>query len=681
MCDKQKCISCFVFSLFLIVSLIAFVFLLVITSIFPFEFPDNSIFKNEQILIRRNNSFEYDNISKYEKLQEIYQNYSNNIYYKRKCDFSISYNFGLLSIFFILTVVFSVNFICCKYDKVLFIIIGIIFILFQLATLLNLVLFSETKRKNLPELEKCYPEIDEIYKIFNNYDDYRKIFSQGIHIAIYVILGVEFLMYFLISIFKQEDNLQNRKKKLARTTLLFHSIFGVISVILFHLSPYIYYSCKNKYSDNFLSHEYRFKKNISFSYSYSHLNYLNSDKSLIIENYDYVDYPYLEEIYHIYYENISNKEVKLKLKPRHIGTLYFYLSVAAMPGLSAISFVLLIIFKCKEKFHAGFIVFEIISIILKIFIIFWPFIWIKNKYRTNIVNNNFEIKHIIDDYINYAKCRNKFPIIIIIECAYILFEIIIFFVTFFANRENSIYSIQQQIPDNVLQPSPFSDSERIIFVEREKVVTKYIQLQPVFVELKFRDNKGKTYKLEVDNQRIFDDVLNAFLGKFDIPRKNVKSVKFGNKSLYMKNEGYSGTIKELNLDNNSEFIDIVLEEPRASSISLPPFQKLHFCVINLSNKKEVFDKKNDETFENFLDKIKNNNKEILDDDIYFETIYYYDRGSKISITEADYKKNINELKIPESATIYLFFNYKDNTEIKITFIWAKKIIRNLFFLP
>ena len=660
MCEKERCCICIVFSLFLIVTLVANAFLLVFTRIFPFQFPDNSIFKNDQILIERNNSFEYDNISKYEKLQELYQNYSNNIYYKRKYDFSKSYNIGIIPIFFILTIVFSVNLICCKNDKVLFIIIRIIFIILQLATLLNLLLFSEKERKKLPELENFSEGEGEISKILKNYNNYRKIFSKEIHIAIYAVLGLEFFIYFMISIFKKGDNTQSRKEKFARTSLLLHSIFGLISVILFHLSPHIYYSCKNKYSDNFHSNEYRFKKNI-----------------LTIEHYDYVDYPYLEEIYHIYYKNISKEEVKLELKAKHIGTLYFYLSVAAMPALSLISFILLIFFKCKEKFHAGFIVFEIISILLKIYIIFWPFIWIKNKYRTNIVNTNFEIKHIIDDYINYAKCRNTFPIIIIIECVYILFEIIIFCVTFAENSKSPIQNTISRniIPQTQIQPQPQSNSEteRIIFVERERVITKFVQLEPVFVELKFRDNKGKIYKLEkVDNQRVFDDVLNAFLGKFDIPRKNVKSVKFGDKNLYRNNQGYSGTIEELNLNNNSDFIDIILEEPKPSKSRLAPFPKLHFCIINLSNKKEEFDKKLEDTFEDFLEKIKINNKEILDNNTYFETIYFYDRGLKKNITKKDYKKNIKELKIPENATIYLFYNSKDNTEIKIVFIWVNQ---------
>jgi len=46
----------------------------------PFYFPDDSIFKKDKILI----DISYFNISSFPYLEQIYKNYSNNIYYKIK---------------------------------------------------------------------------------------------------------------------------------------------------------------------------------------------------------------------------------------------------------------------------------------------------------------------------------------------------------------------------------------------------------------------------------------------------------------------------------------------------------------------------------------------------------------------------------------------------------------------
>ena len=73
---------------------------------------------------------------------------------------------------------------------------------------------------------------------------------------------------------------------------------------------------------------------------------------------------------------------------------------------------------------------EILSILLKLCISFWPYVWITQRFKKNIINSKEEIKYIVDDYLNYAKCRNKFPIILIVECAFIFLEIIMFLISF-----------------------------------------------------------------------------------------------------------------------------------------------------------------------------------------------------------------------------------------------------------
>ena len=121
------------------------------------------------------------------------------------------------------------------------------------------------------------------------------------------------------------------------------------------------------------------------------------ETSYLIELFDYEDYPYLEEIYNIYYKTSNskrNESFKIGMNFKSIGIVYMSAVVGCII-LVIISFILIACFKFKSKCHAGYIVIEILSMLLKVFIIFWPLIWIKNKYRDDLVNTNAEIKHIL----------------------------------------------------------------------------------------------------------------------------------------------------------------------------------------------------------------------------------------------------------------------------------------------
>ena len=171
--------------------------------------------------------------------------------------------------------------------------------------------------------------------------------------------------------------------------------------------------------------------------------------------------------------------------------------------------------------------------------------------------------------------------------------------------------------------------------------------------------------------------MNELIGKYEIKKKEIKSITLDNKYLYLngpKKIHCFETIEQLNITEDTGFINIVFEVPQNNELlnlnKLRPFSKLHFCIINLGNKKIDVDKNENLTFENTLDSLKQNDKELKD--VLFESIFYYNRGEKIKLEEKDFNKKISELNISEDILIYIRINYKDNTPINFDFIWVNE---------
>ena len=324
--------------------------------------------------------------------------------------------------------------------------------------------------------------------------------SQTFFIAAIILLGVFFIIWILISFFKKSQNSDNNttKQKCARCSVMFHVIFGFISSSIFIFTPYLFYESKNRYSDFFLpeKYEYSIKDKIT-------VDNIEREYTIPIETYHYVDYPLLKEIYDIYYEKSdfgNHKIIKLDMNFESLGMIYTYLAIVACPILIIVSFILICCTQCNDKkCQLGFAIIEIISIILKLFIIFWPYYWNKTKYKGNINTDDEDIKYLIDDYINYSKCRKEFPIIIIIECFYILLEITVIIVTFCQSKYEIIndssnaqvipinnYETQSNTnnryqPQTTYNPNLTNPNPPIIVIERERIVNREV---PVMVQQK-----------------------------------------------------------------------------------------------------------------------------------------------------------------------------------------------------
>ena len=290
----EKCGKGVFYIIYLLIVLAGSIFVMFSTICYPYFFPDDSIFKDDKILI----NYRYTPINYYPELEAIYNNYSNNIYYQKKYDLSFSYNIGVIPIFAILSLVFGANFICCDYNKAWFIIVGIVTIISQVIPFVNK---NKTikKLKNLPVLSNYYEYnySEDLEDIFEAYEKYREDFPNVIYIVSAALVGGHFITWISFSIFKKEDDSENNEgnKKKARCTVLFHLIFGMISAGVFIFSPYFYYQCKNRYSDNFFPKRYNFTKTDKTWSSY----YYGMESNYLIELFDYEDYPYLEEIFNI----------------------------------------------------------------------------------------------------------------------------------------------------------------------------------------------------------------------------------------------------------------------------------------------------------------------------------------------------------------------------------------------
>ena len=186
------------------------------------------------------------------------------------------------------------------------------------------------------------------------------------------------------------------------------------------------------------------------------------------------------------------------------------------------------------------------------------------------------------------------------------------------------------------------------------------------------------YEIEEETNRRFNDILNELIGKYDMKREEIKSITFNNRFLYLNGQNKINcleTLEQLNINENSGFIDIILELPEKNEMlnlnKLAPLPKLHFCIINLENLKIDVEKKKDIiTFEQALESLKQKNEQLKN--VLFESIFYYDMGAKIKLEEDDIKKELSELNIPEKELIFIRINYKDNTPVNFEFIWMNQ---------
>ena len=185
-------------------------------------------------------------------------------------------------------------------------------------------------------------------------------------------------------------------KKLRRT-IIFYTIFGLLSMALYIFGNYIYFNCNLKYKNGY------------------------EDKQ--IYNYKYEDYPILKEIYDIYHDNYEKFSLNEFIK-NYINNILFYFSIG-LSFFTVIAYILLFCYKCKGSYRLAFFIVEIISLVFKIFIMLYSINLSLKGLKKKLKNEeDIKIKFLINDYYNYYKCKTKYPVLLSIQIIYLIIEII-----------------------------------------------------------------------------------------------------------------------------------------------------------------------------------------------------------------------------------------------------------------
>lgn len=658
MCQEQCLGKCCWMTGFLISSIMGCFFVMTFSSFISFEFPDSSIFKydkNDTKILNKERE-DYDSISKYPKLMELYNNYTNEIYYNLRYDFSFIHNIIVLPSFTILTIIFAIN----KNHIIIFYILELISIVLQLIpTALKIDAVKKSNEDNYFYILDFNDYSEEAKKIFQKFDYYK---DNNIYIISIIPLVLIFLQFSNLLCFckcnkESLDTICKKEDDNKIVFILLNIVFGLVSGIINIISPVLYYPCENKYSDYFKLDEYVYSFDRDNGYPFNETN-----RKVIMDEYFYDDYPVLKKIRNYYYKD--NKNEKLELNYSNLGYAYITIIIVSIV-VTIISFVLLNILIYEKKYKKAFVIFEVISLLLKASLIFWPFIWLRIKFKTNgITNYNDEIKYLVDDYINYSKCTNTFPYISIMECIYFSIEVIVFVLAVIILEVVEEANNREYFPPlENLGRNPRSHSSQISVntFNQNNQENQENQENQDKITLKLKDDKNNRYELETDKKSKIKTFLDELKKKYDsLIDKNITSLNIENRVIIINKTNLSKTLEELNLVDFSGFIIINIEE----KFKLIPIKKLKFCIFNLDNIERVINIKENNTFATALNNLKNNYDL---NDFFFDPIFYYYQNEKIKITKDIAKKEISKLNLPDNSIIYIKIN--DIKTISIKFIW------------
>ena len=399
------------------------------------SFGDNWLFINN-----KNENYNKYNYIDYSKLGIINEEYAKLKDSKNLISIDLIGHLIILPTFVILSFIFVNIFVCCKKDKKLFMSFEIISILLKGLCIADKILF-EFKRRKLKSLnsDNTYETNEKLRKIYDDYENYRKkgIISDYYLIASIVLLVVEIICFIILitinnNINKNENSNNNTTQniniknisKYSRWAIIFYTVFGFLSISVFIFGHFIYSKCKLKYEDYYRYHN--------------------------IYDYSYDDYPILKEIMDTFTNNNYEKYSlsKWKEKDEILNNFYIYFWIPAFLFLiTLISYILLIFLKCKEKCKKGFIVFESLSVAVKLLIIVFSIILYKTRGLEKKLQNEekAEVKFLVNDYYKYYKCKAKYPFIIIIQFIYLIVEMINMYFICHNNTINN--SVPQNAPN------------------------------------------------------------------------------------------------------------------------------------------------------------------------------------------------------------------------------------------
>ena len=386
--------------------------------------------------------------SEYYNLEEIHIEYGKLSDNKNLSSIDLSLHFIILPTFLLLSLIFSFSFVCCKIDYKAFTVFEIISLIIKGLCIFDTILFHLKRQKLLPvEVDIDYINGENqrnniLFKISKEYNDFIKksTFSDIFLVFSLSFLALEILIFLIFiglnckeSINNKDDKTNNKSNKITqkiRKTIIFYTIFGLLSMALYIFGNYIYINCNLKYKNGYEENK--------------------------IYNYKYEEYPILKEIYDIYHNNYEKFSLNEFIK-NYINNILFYFSLG-LTFFTIIAYILLLCYKCNGSYRIGFLIVEIISLVFKIFIMLYSINFTLKGLKKKLENDEHnEIEFLIKDYYNYYKCKTRYPVILSIQIIYLIIEIIniifIFKNSTHESRTNNISNKSSQI-DIFQHPEP-----------------------------------------------------------------------------------------------------------------------------------------------------------------------------------------------------------------------------------
>ena len=282
---------------------------MVFTKFIRFEFPDSSIFKydkNDTKIFNKESEY-YNSISNYSKLKKIYINYTNDIYYNLRYDFSFIHNYIILPSYIFLTIIFTFNLIINETHINTFYILELISIILQLIlTALKIDAVRKSKEDNYFSFLYYSGDNEEAKLIYQSFSFYREYNSNIYIVSILplVIICIQFstLYFFCKCNNEMPDTMCEKEDENNIIFILLNIFFELITLIIFILSPILYYPCKIQYSDYFKLDEYLYSFDINNGYPLHETN-----RTVIIDEYFYDDYHVLKKFLIIITKIIKEK--------------------------------------------------------------------------------------------------------------------------------------------------------------------------------------------------------------------------------------------------------------------------------------------------------------------------------------------------------------------------------------
>ena len=544
---NHKC-TCFIYFLYFIFIIGSSVLVILL-----FKYPLKETYDYNDGLIEINGTYHF--LSDYPDLNELINEYSSLIKNHKDISFDFVLHYYIIPAFTLITIIFSIRFVCYDRDKIIFIISGFLLCFIKFLALLDSYVFN-LKLSSLPKIDKQkgYKETD--IKEFS-YEDMK--INEYMLLICLLAISIELITFFLLYFLNKEKKIKkNENYNFHSITIII--IFGVM--IIFLIDFYVVYSenCKSEYHIHFTYSDYYY---IDFYRYYTLVNntkiYFSKNRRGVSEfgkeycKYYFKDYPILKELDKIYY-SYSESYFHDSQFIHIIDLFYFFVHVLVAPFFLFLTFIFFPIYKCCDKCKIAYFISYITFLVLIFITIFYS--GIKFGTKEYLENDKKEIQYIIDDFNQFEKCVIKFPLAKIFEAIFfiiLLFPIIVeieFFkccklfqiiaeIEFFKCCKYCKYCNQEEDNENK------EDEEKGGLLPKNENENK--------IEITF-EIEQIPYYLEVNKNSKFKDVIIDFKNKYnDFKNKNINNALFGGKDL-LSDDNKSKTIEQLKVKSR----DIIL---------------------------------------------------------------------------------------------------------------------------